>query len=107
MKARSVAVRQLEDLLKGKNLALARSARLALEKIAEEDDSRRVSQLAAQALEEIRQAEQLAGEEAEKERLAEEKAEAERRPAKLEAQHLAALKAQEESKREKSLHKEL
>jgi hypothetical protein len=54
---REGAVRQLEVLLTGRNRGLVRSARLALEKIAEEDDSRRVSQLAIQALEPIRQAE--------------------------------------------------
>jgi formylglycine-generating enzyme required for sulfatase activity len=48
---REGAVSQMELLLKGKNLALARSARLALEKMAAEDDSRRVAQAAARALE--------------------------------------------------------
>lgn len=54
---REGAVRQLEVLLKGRNLGLARSARLALEKIAAEDDSRRVSLFAAQVLEPIHKAE--------------------------------------------------
>ncbi len=56
---REGAVQQLDQLVKGKNLGLARSARLALEKIAEEDDSRRVALLATQALQTIRKAEQL------------------------------------------------
>jgi len=54
------AVQQLTKLLNGKNLGLARSAREALERVAKEDDSRQVSHAAAQALESIRQAEQLA-----------------------------------------------
>jgi formylglycine-generating enzyme required for sulfatase activity len=48
---REGAVSQLDLLLKAKNLHLARSARLALERIAAEDDSRRVAQAAAKALE--------------------------------------------------------
>jgi len=56
---REGAVRQLEVLLNGKNLGLARSARLALERIAEEDDSRRVTQAAKQILESVHRAEQL------------------------------------------------
>lgn len=52
---REAAVGQLEELLKGKNLARARSARLALEKIAAEDDSRHVAQAASKALEGISQ----------------------------------------------------
>ena len=55
---REGAVSQLEELLKGKNLSLARSARLALEKIAAEDDSRRIAQAAAKALGGIPQSEQ-------------------------------------------------
>ena len=47
---REGAVKQLEKLLGGKNLGLARSAREALEKMASEDDSRKVQQIAAQAL---------------------------------------------------------
>ncbi len=57
---REVAVGQLQELLRGKNLSLARSARLALEKIALEDDSRRVAQAAIAALGDIPQAEQNA-----------------------------------------------
>jgi len=55
---REGAVSQLELLLKGKNLSLARSARLALERIVAEDDSRRVAQAATKALGPIPQAEQ-------------------------------------------------
>jgi formylglycine-generating enzyme required for sulfatase activity len=47
---REGAIRQLESLLHGKNLRLARAAKEALEKIAEKDDSRRIAELAAQAL---------------------------------------------------------
>ncbi|MBV6451340.1 MAG: hypothetical protein MHPDNHAH_02073 [Anaerolineales bacterium] len=49
------AVQQLTKLLNGKNLGMARSAREALEKIAEEDDSRQVQRAAAQALESTRE----------------------------------------------------
>jgi hypothetical protein len=48
------AVQQLSKLLHGKNRGLARSAREALESIAENDDSRQVSRAAAQALETAR-----------------------------------------------------
>ena len=51
------AVQQLTKLLKGKNLGMARSAREALEKIAQDDDSRQVQRAAAQALESVREAE--------------------------------------------------
>lgn len=54
---REAAVRQMEELLRGKNAALAISVRTALERIASTDDSRRVAQLAAQVLEPYRQAE--------------------------------------------------
>jgi hypothetical protein len=47
------AVQQLTKLLNGKNLGLARSAREALERIAEEDDSRQVQRAAAGALESV------------------------------------------------------
>ena len=108
-------VRQLIKLLNGKNLGLARSAREALERIVEEDDSRTVAHSAFQALEVIRQAEQLPVEKAEVERktneaaaqlLAEHKAGEERTAkAKLEAEQLAAeeaktaRRAQEEKER--------
>jgi hypothetical protein len=113
---REGAIPQLEKLLKGKNLGLARSAREVLERMEIEDDSRRVSRAATQVLEPIRQAEKaeaerkareeaerIAAEKAEKERIAREKAErvlaeqkAEERKAKEEAERLAALKAKEE-----------
>jgi hypothetical protein len=47
---REIAVQKLERLLKGKNIGLARSARDVLTKMSAEDDSRRVSQAATQAL---------------------------------------------------------
>ena len=47
---REGAVSQLEVLLRGKNLSLARAARLALERIAAEDDSRRVADVAQRVL---------------------------------------------------------
>lgn len=62
---REGVIQQLENLLKGKNLGLARSAREALERIEKEDDSRRVSQAATQALVSVRQAEQEALQKAE------------------------------------------
>jgi hypothetical protein len=52
---REGAIRQLDDLLKGKHLGLARSAREALERIANHDDSRRIAQLAAQILASVSQ----------------------------------------------------
>jgi hypothetical protein len=76
---REGAIQQLDKLLRGKNLGLARSARETLERIEREDDSRRVSQAATQALEPIRQSELSALQKAEEERLAVEKMEAERR----------------------------
>ena len=73
---RLAAVQQLTKLLNGKNLGLARSARDALKRIAEEDDSRAVSRAAMQALEEVRQAELLTlQKEEDAERLATQKAE--------------------------------
>src|SRR6185503_12777449 len=51
------AVQQLTKLSKGKNLELARAAREALEKIAAEDDSHRVVEASAQALESLLQEE--------------------------------------------------
>lgn len=48
------AVQQLTKLLNGKNLGLARSAREALEKIAQDDDSRQVQRAAGLALESVR-----------------------------------------------------
>jgi len=112
---REAAVQKLEKILKGKNIGLARSARDALEKLAIDDNTtRRVSQMATQLLESIRQAERaeeerkareeaerLATLKAEEERLAREKAEAEQR-AKQEAERLLAeRKAEEERKAKK------
>jgi multiple sugar transport system substrate-binding protein len=58
---REVAVQKLEKIVKGRNIGMARSAIEALEKIAADDNStRRVSQMAAQVLEAVRQAEQKA-----------------------------------------------
>jgi len=103
------AVQQLTKLLTGKNLGLARSAREALERMEEEDDSRRVAQAATQVLESFRQVEQKAEEErkareeadrlailnAEEDGLAPKKAEAERR-AKEEVERLARARAERE-----------
>ncbi len=54
------AVQQLTKLLNGKNLGMARSAREALEKIAQDDDSRQVQRAAGQALESVVGAEKKA-----------------------------------------------
>ena len=62
------AVQQLTKLLKGKNLGLARSAREALEKIAAADDSHRVVEASAQALESLLQEERATREAARKAR---------------------------------------
>jgi len=74
---REGAVQQLEKLLKGKNLGLARSARQALERMEREDDSRRVSQAATQALGTTRQAEQFELQKIEQDRLVAERTEVE------------------------------
>jgi hypothetical protein len=124
---REAAVRNLEKIIKGRNIGMARSAREALEKIAIDDNTtRRVSQMATQLLESMRQAEKaeeerkateeatrlLAEQKVEEERLAAEKAERRakaqaklkakqeaeaERNAKIEAQHLAATKIKRES----------
>lgn len=92
---RQAAVQKLEEIVKGKNLGMARSARQELERIAEKDDSRLVSSAAKQIVDVLREKEQKAEEEqrrkedekriaaeiAEQERLALEKAEAERKAA--------------------------
>ena len=78
---REAAVQKLEKILKGRNMGMARSAKKALEDIADKDDSRRVSQAALQVLEILNQEEKKADEE---------------RKAKEEAERLAALKAGEE-----------
>lgn len=57
---REAAVQKLEKILSGRYIALAYSAREALERIAEMDDSRSVSRAAMRALEAIRPAETLA-----------------------------------------------
>jgi len=98
---RELTVKELEKLAKGKNLGIARSAREALEKMVEEDDSRRVAQLASQVLETIRQAEEPVVHKDEEERIAREKLEAEQeaeveRKEKEETQRLAAQKAEDE-----------
>jgi formylglycine-generating enzyme required for sulfatase activity len=108
---REGAVQRLVRILNGKNIGLQRSAIDALEKIVtDENTTRRVAQLAAQALDAFQQVgEKLeAAQEAEQERLAREKLEAERkaeaeRQAKIEADRLAAQKTdQEQLKREKA-----
>ena len=96
---REIAVQKLEKLLKGRSIGLARSAREALEKIAADDDSRRVSLAATQAIESIRQAEQKVKEEREAaERAAREQAEREAAELKVkeEAERIASQKAEEE-----------
>jgi formylglycine-generating enzyme required for sulfatase activity len=108
---REGAVRELEKILKGKNIALARSAREALEKIAAEDDSHRVAQFAAQVLETVRQAEQLAAQKAEEERLVHEKIKTKQRAAaerkvREEAGRLAAQKAEKERLARKKIEAE-
>jgi uncharacterized caspase-like protein len=101
------AVEQLAQLLGGKNLGLARSAKAALETLAANDDSRRVAQAAAHALEVFHQTELLVMQQAEMDRIAREKAEAER---KAEEERIAHEKAQaeqltrtEQLRREKAL----
>jgi uncharacterized caspase-like protein len=93
------AVQQLTKLLNGKNLGLARSAREALERIAEEDDSRQVQRAAAQALESVRGAE-----EAEKNREDDKRKEEEIRRAELQeadAQRILHERAVEVKRQEK------
>lgn len=60
---RESAVQQLARLLQGKNLGLARSAREALQKISDQDDSLRVRKAASDALAPILAADQQAQEE--------------------------------------------
>ena len=92
---REGVVRQLEVLLVGRNLGLARSARAALEKIAKEDDSRSISQAAAGILERIHKDELITAEKAIKEKA---EREAEEKAAKEKAEREAA----EEAAREKA-----
>ncbi len=54
------AVQSLAKMLAGKNIGLVHSAKEALGRIANEDDSRQVSRVAMQAMESANQAEQLA-----------------------------------------------
>jgi hypothetical protein len=83
---REAAVQRLEKILKGKNIGMMRSAIEALEKVAaDENTTRRVAQAAMQALESVRQAEQLKMQTVEEERKARE-----------EAERIAILKAEEE-----------
>jgi len=91
------AVQQLIKLLNGKNLGLVHSAREALKRIAENDDSRQVSKTAAQSLESSRLADQPAmyKPQTEEKRIAAEKADAERK-AKEEGQRRAREKAKAE-----------
>jgi putative multiple sugar transport system substrate-binding protein len=117
---REIAVQKLEKILKGKNIGLARSARDALEKIVEDENTtRRVAQAATQILESIRQVEQKAEEErrrreeaervallkAEEERLTTEKVEAERK-AREEAEKLERAKAERETAEREIAEKE-
>ena len=89
---REGAVQRLIKILNGKNIGLQRSALEALEKIvADENTTRRVAQLATQALETYHLVEQKA----EEERIAKAKAEAELK-ASEEADRIAAQKAEEE-----------
>jgi hypothetical protein len=107
---REAAIHQLEKVIKGKNLGLARSAREALEGIATGDDSRHVAQIAVQILESLHQADQVLIQKTETEkrlkdeqskieakRIAEKKAEDERiAREKVEAERIAEKKAEDE-----------
>jgi len=98
---REGAVRQLEVMLGGRNLGLARSARLALEKIAAEDDSRRVSQIAADILERTQAKDALTAKKAEEEQMALERVKAAEDAAREKAEREAAEKAvREKAERE-------
>jgi hypothetical protein len=105
---REGAVRQLEALLVGRNLGLARSARVALEKIAKEDDSRSISRTAADILERIQEEEALATEKAAREKAKREAAEkaaweiAKREAAERAAKEKAEREAAEKAAREKA-----
>lgn len=101
---REAAVQKLDKIVRGKNIALARSAREALEKIAADDNTtRRVSLMATQVLEPIRESERAElARKAEEARLAREKAIAEER-AKQEAEH---LEAEQKAKAERKVQRE-
>lgn len=94
------AVQQLIKLLNGKNLGLAQSAREALERIAEVDDSRQVQRAAGLALESVREAEKKAtGDEPEiitkeAQRIIHKRAAEAERSEKVKAERLAAQKAE-------------
>jgi len=94
---REGAVRQLDVLLSGRNLGLARSARLALEKIVEEDDSRHVSKIAADVLERFHVEEALDAKKAEEGRIALEQANAAKEAAREKIEREAAEKAEREA----------
>ena len=103
------AVQQLTNILNGRNLGLARSAREALEKIALNDDSIRIRLAATQALEPFRKMEQLAAEEAEEENQAPEAAAqviAEPTEMKVNAQEEIAYPAEDQQQETKSSENE-
>lgn len=86
---REGAIKQLGELLKSKNIGLARTARATLEKIANEDDSRYVASAAKKVLESANQVddalvkiEKINGAKAEPEPLEKDKVEEERLPQK-------------------------
>ncbi len=97
---REGAVKQLESLLKGKNIGLARSAKEALERIAQEDDSRRIAQLVAQALANAGQVSNLTPTGSPNENA---KREAEEKAEKEEADRLAAQKRERERRAKEKL----
>jgi caspase domain-containing protein len=111
---REGAVQELEKLLKGKNLGLARSAREALERMAREDDSYQVRQATTQALAPMLQTERPATQPPISERLlaqeVEEPINSEQAPAEpekdAETQPLATLIEAEQSLQGQSLDKE-
>jgi len=98
---REAAVKQLENLLNGKNAGLALSAGKELQSIiADENTTYRVAQLAKQALENAGQALTSAAEEEEEKRLAAQKQEQEREAKKKQAAaELRAAREKEELKR--------
>lgn len=93
------AVQQLTKLLNGKNLGMARSAREALERIAEEDDSRQVQRAAGQALESVRRVEEAKKhlEEDDRRKREEEEVRRAERQEEAKAERFAAQKAAETS----------
>lgn len=100
---REAAVLKLEKILNGKNIGLARLAREALERMAEEDDSKTINRKASKALESIHEEEKKAEEERfaklEAERIAKEERRARvqaERNAREEAEKVATQKAEQE-----------